>query len=176
MYHGSITQLRALEERDAPQLHGWFSDRSLQRLIYHGVILPYSREDVYAFLQEQTRRSRGVYQFAIDNAQGRLVGYGGLTSLDSKNQTGEIGLVIGNEKDRGQGYGSDALKVLSRIAFEEMNLHKLKAAILEYNTASVRCFEKCGFQLEGILREEVFREGKRHDVRLYGLVYSSQGI
>ena len=46
----------------------------------------------------------------------------------------------------------------------EMNLHKIKAVVFDFNEPALRCYEKCGFVREGVLKQEIFREGAYHDV------------
>ncbi len=50
-----------------------------------------------------------------------------------------------------------------------MNLHKLKATVFDFNLPAIRCYEKCGFVQEGILKDEVYREGKYHNAIVMAL-------
>ena len=168
MYRGDKVLLRAFLNGDEHALLAWANDLALQKMCYHDLILPKTSEDVFAFMQAQGGVSRGVYQFAVEAfEERRLIGCAGFTSVDSRNQTGEAALYIGDEGDRRKGYGSDVLKTLCRFGFEEINLRKIKARILAGNTASRALFEKAGFHQEGLEEQEVYREGKWHDVALY---------
>ena len=170
MYRGEKTRLRAFENGDEHALFLWANDLGLQKLCYHGLILPKTAEDVFSFMQAQGGISRGVYQFAIEALDtGRLIGYGGFTQVDSRCRTGEVALLVGNEKDRGRGYGGDALRTLCAFGFEEVNLRKIKARILADNAPSRACFEHAGFRQEGLERAEVYRAGAWRDVALYAL-------
>ena len=61
---------------------------------------------------------------------------------------------------RGKGYGTDALNTVVDYAFNEMRLNCVYAEVLEYNTVSLKLFEKCNFKKEGVLRERAFKNGK----------------
>ena len=65
---------------------------------------------------------------------------------------------------RGRGYGTEAMELLCRFAFQEMNLHKLKVSVFAFNKAAIRCYEKSGFIQEGLLKSEIFRAGAYQDV------------
>ena len=94
-----------------------------------------------------------------------LIGRCGPTKVDWKNRVGELGIVIAG-RWRGQGYGSEAMVLLCGFCFGEMNLRKLKVAVLASNKAALRCYEANGFRREGTLRGEVFRGGRYVDVEL----------
>ncbi|EGK14681.1 spermidine N1-acetyltransferase [Desmospora sp. 8437] len=73
-------------------------------------------------------------------------------------------------KVHNQGCGTDAMRILLRFIFEEMNLNKVKLEVFEFNPPAIRVYEKCGFRREGRLREEIFRYGRYHDVLVMGLL------
>jgi len=43
-----------------------------------------------------------------------------------------------------------------------MNLHRVDLKVLDYNKRAIRCYEKCGFKSDGILRDSAFIEGAFH--------------
>lgn len=51
----------------------------------------------------------------------------------------------------------------------ELGLHKIKLLAEVINSASNAVAEKAGFQLEGILKDEIHSAGKFHDANVYGL-------
>jgi len=72
----------------------------------------------------------------------------------------------------GQGYGTDAIRVLLRYAFRELGLHKIFLRVLVSNTRAIRCYEKCGFKREGLHRQELYVGGQWHDLIYMGLLAS----
>lgn len=67
------------------------------------------------------------------------------------------------EEDWVRGYGSDALKVLNKFIFEEVNMNKIKLSAFSFNHRAIACYKKVGFQEEGRLKKEIYRNGKYHD-------------
>jgi RimJ/RimL family protein N-acetyltransferase len=169
MYQGKLVRLRAFERADVEMHWAFMNDYDTVRSMSSGMLYPTSREDEARYLEQQTGYTRGEYQFAMETLSGQLIGRCGFTRVDWKNRLAEIGIMIGEAEFRGKGYGSDALRLLIRIAFEELNLHKLKLSVFAFNLQALGCYEKCGFIREGLLKDELFREGRYHDVVVLGL-------
>jgi RimJ/RimL family protein N-acetyltransferase len=83
--------------------------------------------------------------------------------------TGELGYMVAPEA-WGEGYCTDAVRTVSRYAFEERRLGKVGAAAYETNPGSQRVLEKAGFTREGTLRKEAFVGGERVDLVHFGLL------
>jgi RimJ/RimL family protein N-acetyltransferase len=81
-----------------------------------------------------------------------------------------IGIGIGEREYRGKGYGSDAIRLILRYAFEELNLYRVWTHTISFNQAAMRCFERAGFKKEGVGRGVIEREGRRFDLVYYGML------
>ncbi len=75
----------------------------------------------------------------------------------------------------GRGYMTQAVGVLKPFVFEHLWLHRLEAACLPDNLASMRVLEKNGFAAEGLARRYLKINGAWQDHRLYGLVADDAG-
>lgn len=89
-------------------------------------------------------------------------------------QAGTIGYWIGSPF-AGRGTMTSALRVLLPTLFGELNLHRVEAACIPSNTASVRVLEKSGFALEGRARRYLCINGVWQDHNLYGLLSDDLG-
>lgn len=169
MYEGKLVRLRALEREDLEANWRFVNDYETVKGMSSGILFPCSREDESRWLEQQSSYTRGEYQFAVETLKEQaLIGRCGLLRVDWKNRLAELGIMIGDEKYRGRGYGTDAMNLLCDFAFSEMNLHKLKLSVFDFNQAAIRCYEKCGFQREGVSPKEIFRGGEYHDVVVLG--------
>jgi RimJ/RimL family protein N-acetyltransferase len=81
-----------------------------------------------------------------------------------------VGLGIGDRNDWGKGYGTDAMKIILRFAFTELNLRRVTLTVFEYNPRAIRSYEKVGFRHEGRLRSILLRDGKRWDMLYMGIL------
>ena len=165
MLEGQRIRLRAFEAGDLDAEHAFVNDYDTLLDMMGGIPFPSSMGDEQQWISQQTSYTRGEYQFAIEDAEGYLVGRCGVTRLDWKNRVGELAIMIGAPY-RGRGYGGEAMSLLCDFCFQEMNLHKLKVSVLAFNEAAIRCYERCGFIREGVLKEEIFRRGAYQDVVL----------
>jgi RimJ/RimL family protein N-acetyltransferase len=170
MYQGKLVVLRALEREDIARSHEFVNDYETMRGVLSGMLYPSSFEDETRWADGQSSYTRGEYQFGVETLADKVfIGRCGFTRVDWKNRLAELGVLIGDQSYRGKGYGTDAVKTLCRFGFWELNLHKIKASVFDFNIAALRSYEKCGFVVEGTLKNELFRDGAYHDVIEMGL-------
>ncbi|PJF44100.1 MAG: N-acetyltransferase, partial [Phototrophicales bacterium] len=96
----------------------------------------------------------------------------GLHGPDLRNRSSEVGISIGQPSYWDQGYGTDAMRVLLRYGFYEINLHRIELKVYSFNERAIRSYEKLGFQKEVVARQAIFRDGQYHDVIIMGLLRS----
>ena len=114
-------------------------------------------------------RSDQSYAFLIfRSTDGRLVG--GLTLANVRRgvaQAGSLGYWMGLPYVR-HGYMTAAVRAIIPFAFSTLRLHRLEAACIPTNTASIRLLENTGFIREGYAREYLCINGIWQDHLLYG--------
>jgi RimJ/RimL family protein N-acetyltransferase len=126
---------------------------------------PYTREDAVAFVSGEG--DLGPHSFAVE-LDGALVASIGLR-IDRR-ENGEVGYWCAAEA-RGRGVVTRAVRVLSRYAFDELEIGRLEIFADVDNAASRRVAERAGYQLEGVLRSHMQnRDGSRRDVVIYSLL------
>lgn len=127
------------------------------------------------FYQREFRDSTG-YPFFIFTKEGNNL-LGGITLSNVRRgvtQSGSIGYWIGQPFQK-NGYMTEAVKALGVYAFKELGLHRIDAASLPENLASIRVLEKCGFQKEGLAREYLCINGQWQDHLLFGWLINDLG-
>jgi len=165
MYEGRLVRLRAFDNSDLMKCLEYSNDYEVMRCASGAILFPSTVDDEARSMNQNTSYSAGEYQFALEAKDKNVfIGKCGFTRVNWKNRAAEMAILIGEKDYRGLGYGTDAVKVLCRFGFQEMNLNKIKAVVFDYNLPALRCYEKCGFRREGLLRQEMFREGTYHDV------------
>ncbi|WP_137936690.1 GNAT family protein [Chitinivorax sp. B] len=159
---GSRIFLRAVEQRDLPQLHRWANDPVIWQQL-GGWHFPYSETDQHHWFTSLSSHSPNQ-RWCIDDLERGLIGTASLTEINWKDRNAFVGLLIGQTELRGQGYGEETLRTLMRHAFDELGLHRLESTIIEYNAPSLKLFtDKCGWQVEGRQRQWYYRQGQRWD-------------
>ena len=169
MLQSSRLLLRALEPGDLNATYlSWLNDPAVNRYL-ETRFLPQSHEALQAYWEDH-RDDPSSPWFAICLAsEGRHVGNIKLGPIQWLHRRADLSLFIGERKCWGQGYASEAIALVRDWAFRELDLQKLNAGIYSGNLGSRRAFEKCGFELEGTLRQEVVSAGQRLDVSRLGL-------
>ncbi|PYE45561.1 ADP-ribose pyrophosphatase YjhB (NUDIX family) [Paenibacillus barcinonensis] len=94
----------------------------------------------------------------------RFLGFVAIYRIEWNNRSAQLAIGIGEERDRGKGYGSDALALILRYAFHELNLNRIALDVIEYNEAARKAYLKAGFREEGRHRAAVLRDGTQYDL------------
>jgi len=129
---------------------------------------PYTIEDAEKFIDTVKQRDPQV-TFAIEY-DFKFVGAIGLVlQQDVYRFSAEIGYWMG-EPYWGKGIATQAVSLLSKYAFEELNMEKLFAGVFEGNVGSKKVLLKCGFQQEGIAKKAIFKNKKFMDELRFGKV------
>lgn len=85
-------------------------------------------------------------------------------------RSAEVGMMIGNSNARNKGYGTEALTLLIRFLFMELNLLRIQLDTWSGNDRALHVYKKCGFQVEGTLRNAEFVNGRYYDQIVMGLL------
>jgi RimJ/RimL family protein N-acetyltransferase len=129
---------------------------------------PYTRADGEKWL-DLVEEQRPELNFAIEVAGEAVGGIGVIPGQDIERISGEVGYWLG-EIVWGRGIATAALKGFSAYCFSELKLSRLVAFAFAENAPSRRVLEKSGYQLEGILRRSVIKNGRIHDQSMYALL------
>ena len=123
---------------------------------------------------EDQRTDQAYPFFVFRKEDGALVGGLVLASIRrGVAQSGSLGSWVGLPYAR-RGYMTAALQALIPVAFDILRLHRLEAACIPTNVASIRLLEKTGFQREGYAREYLCINGSWQDHLLYARLNSSK--
>ena len=103
---------------------------------------------------------------ARDATDGSFLAFASIVKLDVAAREGELGYAV-SPAARGRGVARRAVELLTRWAFDELDLIRLELAIDVANRASERVAERAGYRLEGVRRSLHFKEGRRADVGIW---------
>ncbi|MGQ0517411.1 GNAT family N-acetyltransferase, partial [Bacillus sp. D-CC] len=67
-----------------------------------------------------------------------------IRSIEWNNRTGLLAIGIGDANDRGKGYGREAIHLILKYAFYELNLHRVGLDVISYNKAAIELYKKMG--------------------------------
>jgi RimJ/RimL family protein N-acetyltransferase len=118
-----------------------------------------------------TEKDDSAFLFCVRmQSDDRLIGLAAIREVRWMHRSAIIRLGIADPADRRHGFGTEALALLTRYAFDELNLHRLSAFTQEDNPQAVRFLERAGFVTEVRRRRALQRNGRRWDVIVLGLL------
>jgi|WetSurSiteA1Bulk_404760.scaffolds.fasta_scaffold00142_14 [ribosomal protein S5]-alanine N-acetyltransferase len=162
---GNIS-LRPLRESDAPRLAELANNEKIGRNLRDGFPFPYTIEDASDFIRHFMHHSSF---FAIE-FKGEHVGNISLSPCENVyRRTAEIGYFLG-EPYWNKGIMTAAVNLITDYGFRVLGFARIHTGVYEYNTASQKVLEKCGYTKEGIFRKSVFKEGQLWDEVRYAKI------
>jgi UDP-4-amino-4,6-dideoxy-N-acetyl-beta-L-altrosamine N-acetyltransferase len=121
-----------------------------QHLRFLGRLL--KKGDLYFIIYEDTNR----------------IGTISIYDIDKDNRCAEWGRFLIKREYPGRGVAS--LNLLIDKAFKELKLHKLYCTVISHNTKIIELYKKCGFEIEGTMKERIFQNGIYYDLVIMGLI------
>jgi len=154
-------------EESSKQMSAWNSDSEYSRLLSFGPIKRYSAKATQEFFEKALGDEVG---FTIETiADGKSIGFIGLDNINNLTRNSMVGMGIGDRENWSKGYGTEAMKLVVKYAFEKLNLNRVTLDVLEVNQRGIRAYEKAGFLLEGRIKQALMKAGKRYDLILMGI-------
>jgi RimJ/RimL family protein N-acetyltransferase len=116
-------------------------------------------------------RSEGdaVFLAAVLRSTGELVGDMVLHLLSQEHSTAEIGFIV-HPEHQGHGYATEAARPLLKLAFEDVQVHRVIGRVEPRNVASTRVLEKLGMRQEAHLIENEFVKGEWQSELVYAML------
>jgi RimJ/RimL family protein N-acetyltransferase len=169
LFIGVLLRFAAPQPDDAEIMARWSSDSEYARLVDSDFARP--RSTRFFTKQDPDENSNTGIEFRLRTVtDDRLIGFVALHSIEWNNQVGLLSIGIGDRDYWGKGYGSDALRMMLRYGFYELNLHRIGLNVFSYNQRAIRAYEKVGFVVEGVQREFLNRDGQRYDLVWMGIL------
>ena len=159
--------LRKLTMSDAKDIYEYCKDRKVSQYTQH-MPYPYKRKYAGEFIKicEKNWKQKTGYTYGIEYS-GKIIGNVGITIKPGK--IAEMGYSLSREY-WGQGFVTEAAKLLLKEGFKQLKLHKIYATHHPKNSASGKVMQKAGMKYEGLLREHSFAKGKYWDLAQYGIL------
>ncbi|MBG9617569.1 GNAT family N-acetyltransferase [Bacillus cereus] len=170
LFRNKTIKLLAMRETDAEVMAMWQEDSEYLRNVDTDVAFPQSLNEIASDGLLKGRRSNSVSFMVRTVQEDRLIGFVAIHGIEWNNRTGLLAIGIGDANDRGKGYGKEAIHLILKYAFYELNLHRVGLDVISYNKAAIALYKKIGFQMEGCMIEAVQRDGKCFDRIIMGIL------
>lgn len=167
LFHGEQVKLSLPREDDIETMLKWGEDSEYLRNVDTDMAMPRNSEQL---MNEGSTGGTEVYFRLRTIEEDRLIGFITIYGIEWNNRIGVLAIGIGDAADRSKGFGTDALRLILRYAFHELNLDRLGLEVIEYNKGGIKAYERVGFQVEGRKRSMVYRDGERYDIIVMGIL------
>jgi len=159
---GDLVVLRRHVPENVVAFQRWYADPEVARLARYQDA-PMRADEIDRFFQARALGPESLTMAIHERETGRLVGSCAFSQLDGENGSAMYHITIG-EKDRwGHGYGTEATRLMLDHAFGTLGLHRIGLTVFEFNERAIRAYERCGFLVEGRVRESIWRDGRWWD-------------
>jgi len=157
-----MIRLEKFTADDFEQFISWMdTEKFMYQFAGASFTFPVTVEQLNNYIADSAHR---IYR-VLDTATDKVIGHATISHLNVENKSARLcRILIANEQDRSKGYGRQLIRALLKICFEELSLHRVDLGVFEFNKAAIRCYQSCGFRIEGTLRESFIIENEYYSV------------
>ncbi|MHB9146715.1 MAG: GNAT family N-acetyltransferase [Symbiobacteriia bacterium] len=166
---GEKVRLRRAMPADLEDRVRWNSDPRVMEFLPRGAV-PSSREETLAYLRKAAEQTSEYIELAIETQEGKHVGGTTLRDFDWRARKAEFAIMIGEPDQWSKGYGTDAARLMLKLAFENLNLNRVWLMVDATNVRGITAYERAGFRQEGRLRQDRFLRGTYEDSIVMGIL------
>lgn len=147
-HRGPRVHLRPVRPDDLESIIRWTNDPELRELMEGEY--PEEPGEGRRWYQ-RTLRDRRSRQFIIETRDGLAIGDIALGEISWRAREAELRIRIGEKAYWNRGYGTEAVQLIVRHAFEDLGLERVYLRVFTFNLRAIRCYLKSGFRPEGRL-------------------------
>lgn len=173
LLRGKMVQLKTSDPQTiAESFSRWSRDSEYSRLLDSNAARPRSVKAVKEWIEKSLEKDPpDFFMFTIHTLDDdRLIGEIGLDGILWNHGESFVGIGLGEHEYWGKGYGTEAMRLILRFGFDELNLYRISLSVFEYNLRAIRSYEKAGFVHEGRHPGMLHRDGKRYAILHMGIL------
>jgi RimJ/RimL family protein N-acetyltransferase len=167
-------RLRPVNRKDWGQVVGWWNDPEVRRLFdVHFVDQTFSDAEKWFARTNSPDEEKLPRSFVIEVEEaGKWLPVGTAEFYNERpsHRTAEFGFLIGDRKWWGMGIGTETAKRMVQYGLEKLAYKRIGAVSAAYNIRSMNALQKAGFQIEGIRKSYVYRDGAHHDQTMMSVI------
>ncbi|MEE1022831.1 MAG: GNAT family protein [Muribaculaceae bacterium] len=161
--------LRAFEPEDYKTTIKWRRDDEIWSML-GGPKYFVSESYEKKWIENEIFNSKDVKLAVCLSSNNLHIGNVYFTNINTTNQSCNSHILIGEKEYWGKGIAKEALLLGIHYMVNERNIHRFEAKILESNNASLKMHQKCGYEIEGLLKRAVYKDGMFHNQYIVGLI------
>jgi len=163
--------LRALEPRDARFLADLVNDPDVASVLgAYNLVFPMSVDMEERWI-ESVSKTEDVHLIATLKVGSSPLGVLSIKDINKRNGSAHLSMLL-QKKSWDKGYGTEAITGILSFLFDRKNMHRVWLRVAEYNERAIACYRKCGFKVEGTLREDHYASDAWHGSHIMSILYS----
>ncbi|KAF6657044.1 GNAT family N-acetyltransferase [Paenibacillus polymyxa] len=168
LLEGSRVYLRPINVEDTELYYNTLFHQEVRRLT--GTQRSFTKEQIARYIEAKGQDSSSLLLLIALQEDDRVIGDIALQDMDSLNRSANIRIAINEQGNQGKGYGTEALVLMLGYGFGICNLHRIELNVFDFNEQAIRCYEKVGFQREGVQRDALYYNHQYHDSILMSML------
>lgn len=146
-----MIHLEKFDKTDYDRLIRWI-DSEEAMVQFSGPMFSYPITE--AQLQAYCNAANRLAFRVVETSTNTVIGHAEINNIDIKNSNARIcRILIGDTNKRNKGYGKAIIRQLVSIGFEQLKLHRLDLGVFDFNLSAIKCYQQCGFTIEGLLKD-----------------------
>ena len=163
--------LRALELDDYKVSIAWRKDDDITNTTGGNKIFVSSEHEKQWVQNMIFNKDKIVLAICLKN-NNKYIGNVSMFDIDLLNKSCSTAIMIGDKDEWNKGFATEAIMLMLKYAFEERGMERVSATIIKNNQPSIKVHEKCGYKVEGIMRNSIYKLGKYNDMVLISILKS----
>lgn len=111
------------------------------------------------------------FAICINNTN-MVIGELSILDIDTHNESAGFRIALSHIENVSKGYGSEAIKLAIKYAFDNLKLNRLELEVYSFNKRAIKAYKKCGFNIEGKLKEAIKVNNEYHDEIIMAILKS----
>lgn len=167
---GEQIDLKLITEKDIERyFEAGFKENDEDINYYTGTKEEFTKEMIENYvckiIDDETR-----YDFLIENKSNKVLGEVVINYIEEDSRNSNFRICLFKSSMCGNGYGTEAIKLVLKFAFEELHLHRVELEVYSFNIRAQKAYYKVGFVKEGVKREGELINGRYCDVIIMSIL------
>ncbi|MFC1630131.1 GNAT family N-acetyltransferase [Patescibacteria group bacterium] len=146
----------------ARMISTWVNDGIVTYYLFTGQ-KPQNSSEVLKDFTKLLEEKNNIIFLIIDQETKKMIGYAGIYEINPIVRKGEFRILIGEKNFWNKGYGTEITELVTYYGFDRLNLNRIYLGYASENKGAGRAYEKAGYQYEGTLKEDVYRNSQYYD-------------
>lgn len=166
--------LRPMTVDDTDDILRWRNSEDVRKFFIYQA--DFTRESHLNWIEHKIKTGEAIQFIIIERNTDTPIGSVYLRDIDREFKKAEYGIFIGEKHTRGKGYGTQAARLMIRYAFDIEKLHRIYLRVFANNERAIASYQKAGFNLEGILKDDVLVKNEYRDIAWMAIVNKNNEV